>query len=172
MEGSRMTDHNNVQPKTPPDPRQDPVRWGARLERLLAEQRDLCARLDELSREQSEIVRQSDADALLKVLAERQSIVDRVSELNEQLQPFRARWEEFLAALDGPCRGRVERLVEELAALVAGVTGRDETDRAVLERRRSALSDEIKTVSRGQGAVAAYSARAGERGPRYQDTEG
>ena len=49
---------------------------------------------------------------------------------------------------------------------------RDEADRAALEKQREVVSSELRHVSKGRGAMAAYTANPGAPGAMYQDRQG
>jgi hypothetical protein len=148
--------------------------WLPRLAGLLDEQCGLCAQLESLSARQSEAVRAGDTDVLLRVLGQRQSIVDRVSQINASLEPFRSQKESLLGRLGPAQRDGVVQKVGRIAALVESVRARDDADRASLEKQRSRVADELAGLTRGRGAAAAYVNMAvmGAGGPRFQDRKG
>lgn len=152
---------------------QEPGAWLPRLTRLLDEQATLCAGLEALSVRQSATLDGADTDALLRILAQRQTILDRVTVINRALAPFRARKEELLARLGPPDRERVARTVGAIAAHVDSVRVRDDQDRRTLERMRTAVADELASLSRARGAAAAYAPPAhASPAPRFQDRRG
>ena len=142
------------------------------MSKLLDEQCELCVGLDTLSARQMQAVVIGDTDALLRVLGQRQSLVDRVAAINETLEPFRSRKEELLGSLaQGQQDGIVQR-VGKIAALVESVRARDDQDRIAIEKMRSGVADELSNLTRVKGAAAAY-ARNGVVGrPRFQDRNG
>lgn len=149
-----------------------PSEWIPVVVSALSRQCDLCRTLESLSVRQSEQIRSGDSDGLLRVLAERQGIVDQVAELNDELSPYRAQWETCLAAAGRDERSRLELLVTQLTDLVERIARQDDADRAALESRRSALSTELGGVIRGRGAVAAYNGLGATNRPRFQDQNG
>lgn len=147
----------------------DPPEWLPRLQTLLTEQFDLCEKLDGLSAAQTIAVDRGDSDVLMRILGERQVLVDKVSAINSELESFRRVRDRALAKLGEMDRSKVNRQIERIAALVDGVCARDEKDRATLEAQRRLVSDELVGVNRAQGAVRAYGAGAGAPSPRFQD---
>lgn len=143
--------------------------WVPRLEALLGEQRGLCTQLDRLSQDQGGVIRGGDTDGLMKILSERQSIVNRIVELNTELEPFRRQWETCIRGVDAAERERLEAARAELAELVDRIWSRDEQDRADLERQRAGVAAEITGVSRTRVAVSAYAPKPAGRGPMFQD---
>lgn len=160
---------------------EDPSRWLARLTGMLDEQCALCVQLETLSRRQSGAVAGGNTDALLGVLGERQRIVDRVSQINGLLEPFRRQKDALLGRLNAAQRDGVVQRVGKIAALVESVRARDDADRVTLEKQRAGVGEELTALARGRGAVAAYGAGAGVGGAggatgtyraQYQDRKG
>ena len=150
----------------------DPGRWLPRLNKLLDEQCELCVGLDSLSARQTQAVGIGDTDGLLRILGQRQSLVDRVVEINATLEPFRARKEELLGRLVGVQREGIVQRVGKIAALVESVRARDDQDRVSLEKMRSGVADELANLTRVKGAAAAYARNGAGGGAKYQDRKG
>lgn len=150
----------------------DPAKWLPRLNKLLDEQCELCVGLDTLSSRQTQAVGIGDTDGLLRILGQRQTLVDRVVEINSSLEPFRLRKEELLGRLAPAQREGVVQRVGKIAALVESVRARDDQDRIVIERMRSAVADELANLARVKGAAAAYAKNGAGVGAVYQDRRG
>lgn len=149
--------------------------WLPRLTRMLDEQAELCAGLDALSVQQSRAVSGGDTDALLRVLGQRQPIVDRIGEINALLEPFRARKDALMQTLGRAQRDALMQRVGRIAALVESVRARDDQDRASLEKQRTTVTDELATLTRGRGAASAYASAAGGlsgSGAAFTDRQG
>lgn len=150
----------------------EPSAWLPRLVGLLDEQRSLCVGLDALSVAQSNAVNQGSTEVLLRVLGERQAIIDRVGRINGELEAFRAQRERALSRLSASDRRGVEERIESIAKLVSAVCERDERDRCRLQQQRDEVARELGGVGRGRGAVAAYGAGAGGAGgAKFQDRQ-
>lgn len=148
-----------------------------RLRRLLEEQRELCRSLDVLGVQQETCIEADDTDGLLRVLAERQSIVDRVSVVSAELEPLRVRKDEIFANISEDQRAEVKLVVGELNELAERITRRDDAQRVMLEAKRARLAEQIAGVNRGRGAVAAYANRPTGYAPpparpRFEDRQG
>lgn len=148
-----------------------PIDYG-RLRELLEEQASLFLRLDALSKRQSRLVREEQTDDLLRVLGERQRVVEAIERAARALEPFRARWETVLAGARVEQRDRFARQVEELAELAAAIAARDDADRTLIEERRDRLASDLAGMGRVRGAVAAYAPTRGRPAARFQDREG
>jgi len=144
----------------------------ARLRELLEEQESLFLRLEALSRQQGRLVRDERTDDLLRVLGERQGVVEALERTAAALEPFRAAWESVLAEARPDQRDRLARQVERLSELAAGIAAQDDADRRLIEERRDRLAGDLAGVGRVRGAVAAYGAARGRPAARFQDREG
>jgi hypothetical protein len=155
--------------RTPPHSPEPGVPDSARVEELLDRQRLLLERLEALSLHQGELIDRDDSARLLDLLAQRQHLVDGIADLNAALEPHRARWPAVLSAMAEAERDRVNRKLDALSDLAGRLAERDEADRLRLERRRDAVSAELRNVTRGRGAVAAYALGAARA--IFQDRE-
>lgn len=150
----------------------DPAKWLPRLNKLLDEQCELCVGLDTLSARQTQAVGVGDTDGLLRILGQRQTLVDRVTDINALLEPFRVKKEELLGRLVPAQREGVVQRVGKIAALVESVRARDDQDRIVIEKMRTAVADELANLTRVKGAAAAYAKNGAGNGAIYQDRRG
>ncbi len=146
--------------------------------RLLDDQCAACAALESLSGQQTRAIGGADTDLLLRIIGQRQPLVDRIGEINRRLEPFRSGKDALLSRLLPAQRDGVVQRVSKIAALVESVRARDDQDRITVERLRGAVADELAGLARGRGAAAAYAA-AGSRSPasvssapRFQDRQG
>ena len=147
------------------------MRCSARLVRLVERQHGQFTTLAGLSDRQRAAIDAGDSDELLRVLGERQTIVDQITATGDELAPFQRRWDELIRALNADDRAALSQRVAELQELSQRVAEHDERDRLALETRRAALVDDIAGVVKSRGAIAAY---GGQRpgGPRFHDREG
>jgi hypothetical protein len=150
----------------------DPARWLPRVHKLLDEQCELCVGLDSLSARQTEAVGIGDTDGLLRILGQRQTLVDRVAAIGTALEPFREKRDGLLGRLAPTQREGIVQRVGKIAALVESVRARDDRDRMVLEKMRSGVADELANLTRVKGAAAAYAANGAGSGARFQDRRG
>jgi hypothetical protein len=152
--------------------REDPRQWGARLVRLVERQHGLFTTLEGLSGRQSACIDGGDCEALLRVLGERQAVVDQILETGEEMAPLRARWEELIRELDEDVRTSLTGRVTALEDLSRRIAERDERDRLALETRRAALVDDMAGLVRSRHAVAAYGGARPAPAAQFQDRKG
>jgi hypothetical protein len=147
----------------------EPMEWAPRLASMLDEQRRVCLELEGLSLQQGERIREGDTGSLMRILAERQELINRLSVLNGEMEPFRREWSWCMERLGAAEREAIEGAARELGALVDRISASDEADRRALEEQRTAVSAELTSLSRGRVAVSAYGAKPAAVAPMYQD---
>jgi len=123
---------------------------------LLRHQRTLHRQLRILSERQRSLVSQDDTETLLKMLAERQRLVDGLVELNARLAPYRSCWTTFYAGLDETCRKEVSELLEEVNGSLAAILQSDRKDTATLTARRQSMAGRVAAFDAGSRAITAY----------------
>ncbi|MCA9298576.1 MAG: flagellar export chaperone FlgN [Phycisphaerales bacterium] len=143
----------------------------AELLTLLDAQHELYVTLDDLSRRQRSLIDAQSTDELIRVLGQRERVIDGLNAIQGRLEPVVARWADVLAAYDPTEQDRISGRVEAMQTLAMGIAARDEADRAVMESRRQSIGQELKGLGRHREALAAYGPRGSSR-PRYQDREG
>ncbi|MCE9592225.1 MAG: flagellar protein FlgN [Planctomycetes bacterium] len=127
---------------------------------LLEKQRALYDQLNAMGREQSQLIETAQTESLLSVLAQRQKLIDEVTTVNADLDPYRRRWSEIWADLNPADRRRVGDLVRAVESALATILKRDEEDRKALQSARAKVSEQIKAVSHAGAAVNAYRSAA------------
>ncbi len=160
----------NPQNPKPPIDTSSPESVYRALIRMLETQTSLYGQLDALSERQRSVIEEDDADRLLSVLGERQTIVDRISMTNRDIEPIRLAWERLLERVRPECRSDVARRLEGLSVLAGRIARRDDEDRQKLESRRNAIATELAGMNTGRRAVSAYGKPAGPTSSaRFQD---
>jgi hypothetical protein len=125
---------------------------------LLRRQQALYRRLRLLADRQKAAVAQNDAQPLLALLSERQSLVDTLVHVNEQLVPYRKDWSGLYGNLEDPVRAEVAELLEEANAALGSILQCDRRDTATLAAKTRDFADRLTTVGTGTRANAAYAA--------------
>ncbi len=127
-----------------------------RLIALLSQQCDLYERLRDLAERQGGMITGDRPDMLLTVLQERQTIVQALTRLNEQLGPYRRSWEIVYGDLKTPQKQQAGDLVKRINDLLGGILKTDDRDRATLAARKQAVANELSGLSGGRLANAGY----------------
>ncbi len=130
------------------DPRQ--------LVSLLGQQRDLYLRLRQLSDKQRTMISGDQPELLLSILRDRQDLVTGLARLNDDLAPYRRRWDALYTALPEDERARASAYLQEINELLRVILRTDHEDSALLSARKQAIAGEIAEASGGQVANRAY----------------
>ena len=134
-----------------------------RLLELLTEQRELYARLRELSERQRSLISGDRPERLLNILRDRQTLVSALVGLNEKLGPYRRDWDRMYNALPESTRTRASGLLQEINGLLQVILKTDREDSALLAARKQSVAQAMSTVSGGQIANAAYARQTGSQ---------
>jgi hypothetical protein len=143
---------------------------GQRLIELLTQQRDIYRELRQLADLQRQAIDGENSGHLLRILGDRQRLINHLTEVNTELEPFRSRWDQIRQGIDPAGRQIVGELVEEVQALLKGILELDESDCDALKRRTRSCRDQAAALAVGQRVNAAYAARQYQyAAPRYID---
>lgn len=131
-----------------------------RLLRLLLEQRDHYRRLRALSDGQRGAVSSDRPEALLSILRERQELVTALTQLHEQLAPYRNEWDSVYEQLPEQVRGQASELLSETNGLLQFILRADQEDSHVLQARKQAVAQSLSELSGARVVSAAYQQRS------------
>ncbi|MBU0640563.1 MAG: flagellar protein FlgN [Planctomycetes bacterium] len=131
-----------------------------RLVALLTRQRDLYQQLRELSERQRSLISGNRPEMLLNILRDRQTLVNGLATLNEQLAPFRRGWDGMYAQLPEDTRDQASALLTQINELLRVILKTDQEDSALLAARKRAVASEMGALSSGRSANAAYADQA------------
>lgn len=152
---------------------QTQTNWAGDLIALLEQQRDIYRRLDELSQSQSELVASGEAEPLLDVLAQRQSLIDELTRVNGRLDPYKQQWPTLFNQLDDASQQRIRALIDEVQKLLDRIIEQDEKDRQALSAQRDRAGDSMRQLSAGSAVNQAYGRHAGGTDhSRFTDQQG
>lgn len=140
-----------------------PTTDAEQLIRLLEEQRDLYARLRDLSERQRSLITGDRPEALLDILRDRQSSVMALARINESLSPYRRDWEATYLRLEESMRERVGSLLSEINAALQAILKTDQEDGALLAARKRSVGAALENVADSRRVNAAYAPHASRR---------
>ena len=123
---------------------------------LLTQQRLLYRQLRELAQQQTSLIDGSDPEMLLKVLAGRQRLIDKLTAIDRELVPIRADWQKIAARLSNTQRQEVQFLVTEVEKILGEILIRDEKDTKRLSGRQQQVVAKIQSASTGKRMNQAY----------------
>ena len=119
---------------------------------------------------QDELIASGEGDGLLRLMAERQGVVDELVEVHTGLEDVRGRWDAFVEALPTEQRRALGERLDELKALAARVHEQDSRTRQHLDGARDRMQTSMTGLGRGKGALRAYGGSP-TRAPAHQDRE-
>jgi hypothetical protein len=139
----------------------------------LRRQRDLYVRLQSLAEKQRSMLADDDTRPLLNVLAQRQQLMQELTQLSIQMTLLRRDFADLKASWKAAERTEAERLVAEVDSRLKSLLAGDEEDAKHLRLRQQSVQSSL-TASRGQAqALAAYrSAGSNQPTARFEETHG
>lgn len=135
------------------------------LVELLDSQCQLYEQLASLSGRQTDVIASGFAgdeaetdssEQLLRLLAQRQQLIDRISAVHERLAPYRADWDALWGDLSAADRCRIGPLVSRVEQLLAGVIEQDSQDQRTLREAQTRTGGELRKTAVAGKAVNAY----------------
>jgi hypothetical protein len=129
---------------------------GNKLIQLLTQQKFLYRQLKELSQKQSSLLDGNDPEMLLKILAGRQRLIDRLSLIDRELRPIRADWQKVAASLPLSQREEAMSLIESVQEILGEIIARDEIDTQTLHSQQQKVATEIHGTVTGKRVHQAY----------------
>ncbi|MEX0776185.1 MAG: hypothetical protein WD042_10800 [Phycisphaeraceae bacterium] len=128
---------------------------------LLRKQHGVYEQIQALGNQQSGLVEQADADALLSLLQRRQRHIDELDAINKELEPFRLGWLEWLPRLAAQDRTRIAQLVEQISAVRDQIVAQDDRDCRRLREVQGRYGQELGRMNRGGRAAHSYRGAGG-----------
>jgi hypothetical protein len=93
---------------------------------------------------------------LLRVLAGRQRIIDRLSALDRELRPIRQQWQQIAANLPEDQRTEAQQLIAEVQTILGEILAQDERDTQTLSDQHQQVAQEIRGTVQGKRMNQAY----------------
>lgn len=119
---------------------------------------------------QDELIASGEGDELLRLMGDRQAVVDELVEVHRGLEDVRAGWQVFVDGLDEDEREALGDRLDALKALAARVHDQDSQTRQHLDGARDRVSSSMSSIGKAKGAMRAYGGAA-TRTPIHQDRE-
>lgn len=139
---------------------------------LLSRQRELYGKLRNLALTQKELVGRGDPEMLLKVLANRQKIINQLTLVDSQLGPIRQNWKQIAQGFNEVQRCQVNMLVDEVKKSIEDILTRDRDDVEKLTEKKEELAVELKKVRTCRQMSGVYQGSGGTEVSRYCDVGG
>ncbi len=143
-------------------PTTDPAWTPDAILTLLKEQCSLYERLRAAASRQRVLITGGDPNSLLSLLADRQKLSAKLTDVARQLQPVRSAWENYRQRFTDPQAAEAERLLEAIRGHLRDVIESDEQDAKLLSARKQATGAALRMNHSAAQALSAYRAPANE----------
>lgn len=128
----------------------------------LTEQCSLYERLRATASRQRTLITGGDPNALLSLLADRQKLSTKLTEVSRRLEPVRSDWETHRRRFTEPQAAEAERLLAAIRGHLREVILSDEQDAKLLSARKQATGAALRMAHSASQALSAYRAPARE----------
>lgn len=122
----------------------------------LREQATLFSRLEKCASQQRTLISDENPTPLLAVLADRQRLSVRLTEVSKRLQPVRQSWAAYRERMAPADRTEADRLLCESQECLRRVLISDEEDARLLNAKKQIVAGEMRSTHFGGQAVNAY----------------
>ena len=117
-------------------------------------------RLAKLAQIQHEHIQQSQTDALIEVLRDRQTVMTEITSFERIVGPAKREWSAFVAGLPDASRDRAQSLLDETRRLLEEINDSDRKDVLVLQQRKLNLGRQINQASSARHVTRQYATAA------------
>lgn len=132
-----------------------------RLAALITAKSQVAELLVRLAERQLELATGGQTQALLKLLAAKQSVLDQLHRLEREIDPFRAQDPELRRWRSPAHRAACQQQVEHAGARLAAAMALEKQGEAMLLRRRDAAATELSAAQSAADARSAYAVSPG-----------
>ena len=133
----------------------------------LEKQSEICLGIKRLSERQQALVSERREDELLRLLSDKQELLNRHQDLFAKTQVMRDKWDGVRNLASPESQAAVEGAWERLKTVLNEVVALEDASRGLLQEQQNRLSMDIGKVQRGKIANKAY---GGSQRPPVQAT--
>jgi|GEM_PF-6566214 len=137
---------------------------------MLEVQKKLYKQLLELAEGQYDLIEKNTPEALLRVLADRQKVLSKITKVDMDLKSFKQNREEILSQYSVEDRDLVNNLLSEIEDVLREVLENDQRDAQLLSGKKDQVASEIKKAKSGSRYNKAYAASYGDKQQQMFDT--
>jgi hypothetical protein len=141
------------------------------MRELLGKQVDLYGRIERLSLAQRGCIEGEDTRPLLGLLSDRQRLTVALTDLNAELAPYRARWDQVKATLLDGERSEIERLFAQVRECLRRILDGDESDVRLLAAKRDSTAGRLRGLDAARQTLTAYGKGASAAAGMLEGTE-
>ena len=130
---------------------------------MLDVQKKLYNNLLVLAQSQQELIVTDVPEALLRVLADRQKVLSKITSVDKDLRVFKENRDEMMSSYSESERNQVNVLLEDIEGILREVLESDQRDAQMLSGKKDEVAKEIKKVKSGSRYNKAYAASYDEQ---------
>jgi hypothetical protein len=138
---------------------------------LLTEQSGLYEQLAVLSETQRGLITGNEPEQLLRLLSDRQKLLDQVEALAARMRPYQKSWPQMRPFASSADVEQVDRLLAKVNGFLSAIIEQDKADTQLLAARKSVVGQEVSAFKSTRAAGAAYVAAAYGAAPRREWTD-
>lgn len=126
----------------------------------------------DLSRRQKGVIEHGAVDDLLQILGQKQKVLSRVGEIENQLLPYKRNWTAVRSGLDENDRQVLDLALSTVEELLAELIALEKESEALLVKRRDLVEIELHDAVKGGAVHQAYQGKSGDAPSRILDVRG
>jgi hypothetical protein len=134
------------------------------IQKLLTEELKCYRRLIELSERQRHFIRLGDTDALMNVLAQKEILITKISQLEGDIQPAFRQFPQFQQQMPEP----VNRLINKISAILKQITVVEKESETLLIEKYNEIKEELGNLKQTKTILKTYAPQRAYR-PRFID---
>ncbi len=123
---------------------------------LLREQAQLYEKLEKMGQRQRALISLDDTLPLLRLLADRQRVIESLSKVGELLRPVRSKWEVYSSRFNKAQKAEADELIASAQACVERLLAEDAKDAKLLSAKKEATAKSLRQVPTSNKAISAY----------------
>jgi len=136
--------------------------------KALRAERDIYARVLELTRRQRTLAESGNAEQLLAVLAEKGKLAEEAAQVSEASRELKSRWSELAPTLGGGHAAEGQRLLDEVVDVLKQVLAEEDACQQAIGQRREGTMEELLRLQKGRRIARAYGQKPAQD-PRFKD---
>lgn len=131
-----------------------------RLIAKLREEKKCYERILELAQKQKLIIEKQDSAELLKLLREKQDILNNIARFEQDIAPLRSEWPELKVKATATQVSAVESVINDIRELLGKVIAEENEAQDTLKTKQQKVSSAISKIQKGKTVNNAYSQSA------------
>lgn len=139
---------------------------------MLERQAHLYGALLDLAEHQRALIDAGHAEDLLTLLAKRQTLINEITNISGELEPYRSHWDAFWALVPANQKPHISQLIKTAQDTNAQIAERDDVDRRALAKAKEAVGSQIKQAASSGAAMRAYGGRKINNPNRFTNQQG